>query len=60
MVRGVLKIPFLALIKQTKETKVLTSYGYGAQDSSGMFYHKTKYKVLKPLPEQQYLLSRKP
>lgn len=53
------KIPFIALIKETKEKKVLTSYGYGAQDATGNFYHKSKYKVLKPLPDEAFTVSKK-
>jgi hypothetical protein len=56
---GIVKIPFLALIKETKERKILTSYGYGAQDSKGNFYHKTKYKVIKPLPDQKFIVGKK-
>ena len=56
---GIKKIPFIALIKETKEKKVLTSYGYGAQDATGNFYHKSKYKVLKPLPDEAFIVSKK-
>lgn len=51
---GLKKIPFLARIKETNEKIELVSYGFGAQDNAGNFYHKTKYKVIKPLPHKTF------
>lgn len=52
------KIPFLAEIKETKEVKELISYGFGAKDTAGVFYHRTKYKLIKPLHEKKFKVGR--
>ena len=57
MADKITKIPFLARIADTKEEKVLVSYGFGAKDDSGMFYHRTKYKVIKSLPDKKFTVG---